>query len=251
MLLLCLHVSSHIHFVSCLLTHRILRWVDRDMYMRYLGGGVGHRSTWEETQASRRRAQRVPRKTSTPKKTRTKAVATNGDLPDQREGLMPITTEEELEDIDDDAPSRSALRIVDCRGERADSDDGREGSHDERADSDVSPKDSDNDREDLDDWRADVGGTREDSDDDREDLDGRRADLDGRREDSDIEHEGPDGGHEAAERDIDMGSEAEVSDSESGSDEDSDSGEELGGGSDEDGEGPVDTMYAPLGFAPL
>ncbi|KAI0351891.1 ARM repeat-containing protein [Trametes cingulata] len=30
------------------------------------------------------------------------------------EGLMPITTEEEPEDIDDDAPSRSALRIVDC-----------------------------------------------------------------------------------------------------------------------------------------
>ena len=27
---------------------------------------------------------------------------------------MPITTEEEPEDIDDDAPSRSALRIVDC-----------------------------------------------------------------------------------------------------------------------------------------
>ncbi|KAH9847616.1 ARM repeat-containing protein [Lenzites betulinus] len=30
------------------------------------------------------------------------------------EGLMPITTEEEPEDIDDDAPSRSALRIIDC-----------------------------------------------------------------------------------------------------------------------------------------
>ncbi|KAI0372648.1 ARM repeat-containing protein [Pilatotrama ljubarskyi] len=30
------------------------------------------------------------------------------------EGLMPITTEEEPEDVDDDAPSRSALRIVDC-----------------------------------------------------------------------------------------------------------------------------------------
>ncbi|TBU45281.1 ARM repeat-containing protein [Dichomitus squalens] len=30
------------------------------------------------------------------------------------EGLMPITTEEEPDDIDDDAPSRSALRIVDC-----------------------------------------------------------------------------------------------------------------------------------------
>ncbi|KAF8963447.1 armadillo-type protein [Flammula alnicola] len=29
------------------------------------------------------------------------------------EGLMPITTEEEPEDIDDDAPSRSALRIID------------------------------------------------------------------------------------------------------------------------------------------
>ncbi|KAL7280928.1 hypothetical protein ACG7TL_005876 [Trametes sanguinea] len=30
------------------------------------------------------------------------------------EGLMPITTEEEPEDVDDDAPSRSALRIIDC-----------------------------------------------------------------------------------------------------------------------------------------
>ncbi|KAI0628226.1 ARM repeat-containing protein [Trametes polyzona] len=30
------------------------------------------------------------------------------------EGLMPITTEDEPEDIDDDAPSRSALRIIDC-----------------------------------------------------------------------------------------------------------------------------------------
>ncbi|KAH9941479.1 ARM repeat-containing protein [Amylocystis lapponica] len=29
-------------------------------------------------------------------------------------GLMPITTEEEPEDVDDDAPSRSALRIIDC-----------------------------------------------------------------------------------------------------------------------------------------
>ncbi|KAJ7588105.1 ARM repeat-containing protein [Mycena floridula] len=30
------------------------------------------------------------------------------------EGLMPITTEEEPEDVDDDSPSRSALRIIDC-----------------------------------------------------------------------------------------------------------------------------------------
>ncbi|PIL34011.1 hypothetical protein GSI_03719 [Ganoderma sinense ZZ0214-1] len=32
-------------------------WVDRDMYMRYLGGGVGHRSTWDATQASRQHAE--------------------------------------------------------------------------------------------------------------------------------------------------------------------------------------------------
>ena len=41
-------------------------------------------------------------------------VQSHGLAPAILEGLMPITTEEEPEDIDDDAPSRSALRIVDC-----------------------------------------------------------------------------------------------------------------------------------------
>ena len=109
------------------------------------------------------------------------------------------------EDIDDDAPSRSALRIVDFSGEREDLDGGH-------ADSDAS--------------------------EDREDSDGGRAD-------SDEERGGSDDGRKAAERDIDMGSEVEMSDSESGSDED------LGGGSDVEGEVPVDMMYAPMGFAPL
>ena len=47
------------------------------------------------------------------------------------------------EDLDDDAPSRSTLRILDCSGECADSDDRREGSDDERADLDDEPEDSD------------------------------------------------------------------------------------------------------------
>ncbi|KAI0925226.1 hypothetical protein AcW1_007090 [Taiwanofungus camphoratus] len=41
-------------------------------------------------------------------------VQAHGLAPAILEGLMPIATEEEPEDIDDDAPSRSALRIVDC-----------------------------------------------------------------------------------------------------------------------------------------
>ena len=45
--------------------------------------------------------------------------------------------------------------------------------------------------------------------------------------------------------------EAEMSDSESGSGDDGDSNEDLDGGSDNDGDAPVDTMYAPMSFAPL
>ncbi|KAI0774802.1 ARM repeat-containing protein [Trametes elegans] len=41
-------------------------------------------------------------------------VQAHGLAPAILEGLMPITTEEEPEDVDDDAPSRSALRIIDC-----------------------------------------------------------------------------------------------------------------------------------------
>jgi len=40
-------------------------------------------------------------------------VQSNGLAPAILDGLMPITTETEPEDIDDDAPSRSALRIID------------------------------------------------------------------------------------------------------------------------------------------
>ncbi|RDX41000.1 ARM repeat-containing protein [Polyporus arcularius HHB13444] len=41
-------------------------------------------------------------------------VQSHGLAPAILEGLMPIATEEEPEDIDDDSPSRSALRIIDC-----------------------------------------------------------------------------------------------------------------------------------------
>ncbi|OBZ65245.1 putative importin subunit beta-4 [Grifola frondosa] len=41
-------------------------------------------------------------------------IQAHGLAPAILEGLMPITTEEEPEDADDDAPSRSALRIIDC-----------------------------------------------------------------------------------------------------------------------------------------
>ena len=217
------------------------------MYMRYLGGGIGHRSTWHETQASRRHAQRVPRQKSSRRKARAKVVTTNGELSDQCEGLMPITTDEEPEDIDDNAPSRSALRIVDCDGGRADLDEEREASDD-------GCTDSDSEREDSDGRRADVDGTREDSDNDHEDLDGRRTDSDEEHEGSDDEREGSDGGGETPRAAIDMGSEADTSDSESGSDGDGgarDSDKDSGSGSDDDGDGPVDTMYAPMGFAPL
>lgn len=40
-------------------------------------------------------------------------IQSNNLAPSILEGLMPITTEDEPEDIDDDAPSRSALRIID------------------------------------------------------------------------------------------------------------------------------------------
>ncbi|KAI0741743.1 ARM repeat-containing protein [Daedaleopsis nitida] len=41
-------------------------------------------------------------------------VQSHGLAPAILEGLMPIATEEEPEDIDDDAPARSSLRIIDC-----------------------------------------------------------------------------------------------------------------------------------------
>ena len=41
-------------------------------------------------------------------------VQSHGLAPAILEGLMPIATEEEPEDVDDDSPSRSALRIIDC-----------------------------------------------------------------------------------------------------------------------------------------
>ncbi|KAH9926267.1 ARM repeat-containing protein [Epithele typhae] len=41
-------------------------------------------------------------------------VQSHGLAPAILEGLMPITTEDEPEDADDDAPSRSSLRIIDC-----------------------------------------------------------------------------------------------------------------------------------------
>lgn len=41
-------------------------------------------------------------------------VQAHGLAPAILEGLMPISTEPEPEDLDDDAPSRSALRIIDC-----------------------------------------------------------------------------------------------------------------------------------------
>ena len=94
---------------------------------------------------------------------------------------------------DDDAPSRSALRIVECSGSR----------------------------EYLDSSREDPYGTREDSDEEREGSDDGHADSDsedsdGGREDLDGEREGSDDGREAAEREIDMGPEVETSDSDSG-----------------------------------
>ncbi|OCH91411.1 ARM repeat-containing protein [Obba rivulosa] len=41
-------------------------------------------------------------------------IMSHGLAPAILQGLMPIATEEEPEDVDDDAPSRSALRIIDC-----------------------------------------------------------------------------------------------------------------------------------------
>ncbi|EMD38718.1 hypothetical protein CERSUDRAFT_112448 [Gelatoporia subvermispora B] len=41
-------------------------------------------------------------------------IMSHGLAPAILQGLMPIASEEEPEDVDDDAPSRSALRIIDC-----------------------------------------------------------------------------------------------------------------------------------------
>ena len=144
----------------------------------------------------------------------------------------------EPEDIDDDAPSRSALRIVDCHGERGHSDSEREGSADGRAESDSEREDSDDDREDS-------GGTHAGSHDNREDLDGLRMDSDEEREDSNDEREGSDSGGEAPEGAIDIGSDVETSELESGSDEDGESrdlDEDSDGVSDGDGDAPVDNV---------
>ncbi|KAI1795334.1 hypothetical protein LXA43DRAFT_1090982 [Ganoderma leucocontextum] len=65
--------------------YHVCMWVDRDMYMRFLGGGIGHRSTWDGTQASRRHAERAPRKSGATR-THSKAVSVEEDSQSRSSG---------------------------------------------------------------------------------------------------------------------------------------------------------------------
>ncbi|KAM5535815.1 hypothetical protein V8D89_010538 [Ganoderma adspersum] len=164
------------------------------------------------------------------------------------------------------------MRVATTNGDHSDQ---CEDPDDEHDCSEGKYKDSDSKREDSDDVhnRSDSGredsggeckgsdGKHEGSDVEREGSDSGCEGSDSGCEGSDSGHEGSDGGHEglgegeaADEGDIDMGSEVEMSDSESGSDEDGcsdDSDKDPDSGSNDDREDLVDTMYAPLGFAPL